>query len=62
MATREKLFAFRLADRLAIAADRNDGKWKARDGIASAQFCTEPIAAVRHLPDAAGADSSLVCV
>ena len=33
MDTRKKLFAFKLADKQAAGVDRNNGKWKARDGV-----------------------------
>lgn len=39
MDTQKKLFAFKLAEKQAKNADENDGKWKARDGLAIAA-CT----------------------
>lgn len=60
MDAQKKLFAFKLADKQAIAANRNK-QWKIRDGIASAQFCTGPSAALQYIPVAVLTDSSTLC-
>jgi hypothetical protein len=41
MNTEKKLFAFRLAEKQSASVDGNNGKWKARDGVAVAG-CTFP--------------------
>jgi hypothetical protein len=40
MENQKKLFAFKLAEKQTNNGDRDNGKWKARDGV-SAQSCTD---------------------
>ena len=56
MDTQKKLFAFKLAEKHTSA--ENNGKWKIRDGIASAQHCT---GATPRLPVSITSDSTVIC-
>jgi hypothetical protein len=59
MDMQSKLFAFRLAEKQ--AAGRDDGKWKIRDGIASAQACSGPTAREQYVLITPFTDSAVKC-
>jgi hypothetical protein len=62
MDMQKKLFAFRLAESQAKIANRSNGTWKARDGIAIAGCTAANISAPRFIGDPlTGVDSAAIC-
>jgi hypothetical protein len=61
MNTQKKLFAFKLAEKQSRNIDQNDGKWKARDGVAIAGCCA-PATNILWPMNSLGIDHQAPCV
>lgn len=61
MDMQKRLFAFKLAEKQAMSANQNSGKWKVRDGVAVAG-CTQPNPVSQaFFPGPGTTDNSMPC-